>query len=207
MIYTNEMIESINLKKEKRKKIRKIIFFPILLIIIFFVLDTFFQKFIQKKSNIEFFGMKPFIIMTGSMEPNLNIGDMIISKKVSQGEIGVGDIITFSFNDGKDTITHRINDIIEKDGEKLYQTKGDNNNSPDSELVKFDNIVGKVNYQIRGVGKVMSYIFTGTGIIAIGLIILLHYTITNERKVKILAREEARKLYNTPKYRKKEESL
>ena len=81
MIYTNEMIESINLKKEKRKKIRKIIFFPILLIIIFFVLDTFFQKFIQKKSNIEFFGMKPFIIMTGSMEPNLNIGDMIISKK------------------------------------------------------------------------------------------------------------------------------
>ena len=64
-----------------------------------------------------------------------------------------------------------------------------------------------MNYQIRGVGKVMSYIFTGTGIIAIGLIILLHYTITNERKVKILAREEARKLYNTPKYRKKEESL
>ena len=208
MIYTNEIIEKINLKKEKRKKIRKIIFFPILLLIIFFVVDIFFQKFVQKKNNVEFFGIKPFIIMTGSMEPNLNVGDMIITKKVSsQDEIQIGDVVTYSLENGRDTVTHRVTDIVYEDGQKLYQTKGDNNNSPDSDLVKFENIIGKKFYNIPGLGMKISYIFTETGIIIMALIILIHYKISSDKTNKIIAREEARKLYNTPKYKEKEESV
>ena len=202
MIYTKEMIEKIYLKKEKRKKILKLFFLPIFIGIIFFVIDVFFQKFIQKEDNIDFFGIKPFIIMTGSMEPSLNIGDMIISKHISQNEIQIGDIITFCLEDGKETVTHRIIDITEQDGITFYQTKGDNNNSPDPELVKFENIVGKYDFKIKGVGNILSYIFTATGIIVIGLIMLLHYTISNERRIKVLAREEARRLYNIPRYKK-----
>lgn len=208
MIYTNEIIEKINLKKEKRKKIRKIIFYPILLLIIFFVVDIFFQKFVQKKNNVEFFGIKPFIIMTGSMEPNLNVGDMIITKKVSsQDEIQIGDVVTYSLENGRDTVTHRVTDIVYEDGQKLYQTKGDNNNSPDSDLVKFENIIGKKFYNIPGLGMKISYIFTETGIIIMALIILIHYKISSDKTNKIIAREEARKLYNTPKYKEKEESV
>lgn len=60
MIYTNEMIESINLKKEKRKKIRKIIFFPILLIIIFFVLIYIFPKIYTKEKQYRIFWNEAF---------------------------------------------------------------------------------------------------------------------------------------------------
>jgi len=208
MIYTNEIIKEINLKKEKRKKIRKIILLPILLLIIFFVVDVFFQKFIQKKSNIQFLGMKPFIVMTGSMEPNLKIGDMVIIKKISsQNEIQVGDIITYSLENGKDTVTHRVINIVKEDGNIFYQTKGDNNNSPDSNLVSFDKILGKKIYQIGEVGEKISYIFSETGIMIICLIILLHYTISNGKRMRIIAREEARRIYNIPKYNKKEESV
>ena len=206
MIYTNEMIKEINLKKERRKKIRKIIFLPILLLIIFFVVDVFFQKFIQKKRNIQFLGIKPFIVMTGSMEPDIKIGDMVIIKKtLSQKEIQVGDVITYSLENEKDTVTHRVINIVNQDGNIYYQTKGDNNNSPDSNLVSFDKVLGKKIYNISGVGKKITYIYTETGIMIICLIILLHYSISNGKRMRIIAREEARRLYNNPKYKKKEE--
>lgn len=207
MIYTKEMIEKINLRKEKRKKIINIVSFPLLIIMIFFVLNMFFQRYVQSKKNIDFFGMQSFIVITGSMEPNINIGDFIISKKVSQNELKVGDVITFRLSDEQDTITHRIINIIDKDEKKLYQTKGDNNDTPDKELIDYEKIVGRVSFRIPKIGKYISYVFTGTGITVIILIMLLHYTFTNERKIRILAREEARKLYNIPKYKKKEESV
>ena len=82
------------------------------------------------------------------MEPSLNIGDMIISKHISQNEIQIGDIITFCLEDGKETVTHRIIDITEQDGITFYQTKGDNNNSPDPELVKFATSIDSTILQV-----------------------------------------------------------
>lgn len=206
-IYTNEMIRKINEKKQKRKKIIKYFCLPFLAIIVVFIADILFQKFIQNRDNIEFFGYKPLIVMTGSMEPSINIGDMVIVKQTEQNNIQIGDVITYTVNNGKESVTHRVIEIIEKNGEKFYRTKGDNNNVADPDIVSYENVLGKVDFQIEGVGKIIAYIFTGTGLGAIALLVLMHYSISSDRRIRVIARQEARRLYNVPKYNKKEEAL
>jgi len=206
MIYTNEMIKNINLKKEKRKKIVKIIFFPVLLILIFFVLNIFFQKFVQKKNNINFFGVKPLIVMTGSMEPNYNIGDLIIVKEIAKENININDVITYSLENGKDTVTHRVVEIVNQDGETMYRTKGDNNNSADSELVKYSQVQGTIFLKIDKIGAFITKFITGAGIVTVLIIFAAVYMYSSKEDEKRLEREYARKMYNVPKY-KKEESI
>ena len=206
-IYTNDMINKINEKKNKRKKIIKYICLPFLTIIVVFIADILFQKFVQNKDNIDFLGYKPLMVMTGSMEPSINVGDMVIVKQTEEKDIQIGDIITYVVKNGKESVTHRVIEIIEKDGEKFYRTKGDNNNVADPDVVIYENILGKVDFQIEGIGKIIAYIFTGTGLGAIALLVLIHYSISSDRKIRAIARQEARRLYNVPKYNKREEAL
>ena len=83
-------------------------------------------------SNI--FGYTYFEIVSGSMSPTIEKGDMILVKLDT--EYKVGDIISFKDNDS--IITHRIIEINDNN----YVTKGDANNSPDNPITK-DKILGK----------------------------------------------------------------
>ena len=205
MIYTNDMISQFNKKKKNTKKIYRYITFPILIICIIFTIDVFFQKFILRKSNVSILGYSPLIVMTGSMEPEIKKGDIIFVKSISQENLKNGDIITYYIPEGEKTITHRIIDISEKNGKIFYKTQGDNNNTPDSNLVSYDQIIGTIKFKINGIGKLLVYIFTGTGLCAVIIIVLIAYSISNEKRIKIIAREEARRMFNTPKYQKKED--
>lgn len=113
-----------------------------LLVIILFI---FFIN--NKNSIIEKAPIRILVIKSNSMYPKLKINDIIIIKK--SNNYNVKDIITYS-TDNEVLITHRI----VKSCEGGFITKGDNNNSEDNELVKLENIKGKVilrinrNYQI-----------------------------------------------------------
>lgn len=76
------------------------------------------------------------IVVSGSMRPELEIGDIIIIKRCS--DYNVNDIITYEIDNY--LVTHRI---IEKDGEN-FVTKGDNNNVQDDNKVSLQNIKGKM---------------------------------------------------------------
>ena len=206
MIYTNQMIKTINLKKKKHRKIVKAFFFPFIVILVLFVSSIFIQKFLQKKNNIDFFGIKPFIVITGSMEPNYNIGDLVFAKEIKKDKININDVITYSLSNGKDTVTHRVVDIIDQDGEIMYKTKGDNNNSADFELVKFNQIQGTIIFKISKIGLIISKFVTGAGIIITLMVLAIAYFQSSKEDEKILLREYARKMHNVPKYQK-EESL
>ena len=84
------------------------------------------------------------------MEPTLNIGDVVI---VKNDEIKINDVI--SFRENMSVVTHRVVDIQKLDGEIKYQTKGDNNNSPDTSFVSKKNVEGKVVYKIEKIGKIL----------------------------------------------------
>ena len=85
---------------------------------------------INKSETPNFFGIKTFVIISGSMEPNLKISDIVIIKRCEQNELKENDII--SFRSGQSVITHRINKIIETENGVEYITKGDNNNTKDN---------------------------------------------------------------------------
>jgi len=100
------------------------------------------------------FPVYPSVIATGSMEPMIKPGDVILVDKVTSMEdinsLGQGDIIQFE-RDGV-LISHRIIETIEEDGLKSYRTKGDNNSGPDVDPVKPEQIKGKVVKVVPQIG-------------------------------------------------------
>lgn len=100
------------------------------------------------------FPIYPSAIATGSMEPMIYPGDVVIVDKVTTEEkleaLEVGDVI--QFKRGDILINHRIIDIVEEEGQKRYETKGDNNSSEDEELVKMEDIKGTILHVIPKIG-------------------------------------------------------
>ena len=199
-IYTNEMIKEKYARKNRKKKIIRIITTPVVVLILLLAIYTGYFKFIKKSNNISFFGYKQYIVMTGSMQPSYNIGDLIFEKEIAKEDIKLNDVITYSLESGQDTVTHRVIDIIEENGETYYQFKGDNNNSPDPDLVTYEQIQGKVIYKIDKLGSLIAEFVSGTGVILILIIFILSYMKTNRKEERRIAREDARSRYNKPKY-------
>ncbi len=84
-------------------------------------------------------------IQTGSMTPNIKIGDaVVVDKKCNKDELKEGDIVAYLNDDGM-IIVHRI---IKVNSDKTFITKGDYNNVADSEYVNKDQVQGKVKFKI-----------------------------------------------------------
>ncbi len=101
------------------------------------------------------FSFFPNVIVSGSMSPAIEIGDVVIVEKIHPEEaakkVKVGDVIQFRDEDIK--VTHRVIDIEEDDrGLPLFITQGDDNPGPDSDPVEADQFVGKVETVIPKVG-------------------------------------------------------
>lgn len=90
---------------------------------------------------------RPYAIVTGSMEPAIARGDLVLLEKVNPGEIEVGDIITF--REGRTPITHRVYSISE-DG--VIHTKGDANAQVDPYSIHASDVIGRVKYKIPHLG-------------------------------------------------------
>jgi signal peptidase len=79
-----------------------------------------------------FLPYQTFTVLTGSMEPVLPVGSIIVLVPAAAGELSVGDIITFQRPDRSDQmVTHRIVAIEDTPTGKAFVTKGDANNAPD----------------------------------------------------------------------------
>jgi signal peptidase len=92
-------------------------------------------------------GYKTLVVLSGSMEPAIHTGSVVVIKPVENYQ--VGDIITFgAISKTKPPTTHRIVEIKETDGVKTYLTKGDNNNAPDIKAVAKKEILGKVLFSV-----------------------------------------------------------
>lgn len=114
-----------------------------------------------------------YVVMSGSMLPQIKIKDIVVTKRVPEERLKVKDVITFISPDerlGGITITHRIKEKFYDDSIKgfYYRTKGDNNNIADPALVPYDNILGKVILKIPKLGYLQDILASkGTVIIVI----------------------------------------
>lgn len=109
-------------------------------------------------SNVGLFGYKFYNVLTGSMSPTINPGSLTIVKKMDSNEIKEGDIITFKGSSTSNLTTHRVVEVIDKNNNIKFQTKGDANDVLDPMLVDEGLLVGKVILDIPYMGKVMSFI-------------------------------------------------
>ncbi len=99
------------------------------------------------------FGFKPTVLVSGSMQPALDVGDIVLVKKVNPQAIREGDIIKFKESEGTSVI-HRVVAINNEEGQRTFQTKGDANSEPDRDPVYEYQIEGRVIYTIPKLGWV-----------------------------------------------------
>ena len=116
------------------------------------------------------FGIVPYVVLSGSMEPSIETGSVcFINKHAKFENIKEKDVIAFKMNDGT-LVTHRAIEI----NDSGIVTKGDNNKDADRNIVTNSNFVGKNLFWIPKVGYVIKAFQTATGrIIAVALILLL----------------------------------
>lgn len=101
-------------------------------------------------------GCRVFNIVSGSMEPEYSVGDLIYVQEVDPATIKPGDVITFVLNEDLVVATHRV---VRVDAEKqrLY-TKGDANDTEDGAPVHYKNVIGIPRFAIPGLGYVSDFI-------------------------------------------------
>ena len=91
------------------------------------------------------------IVVSQSMEPEINKGDIIYVKEVDTEDLKIGDIIIFMPENTNFTITHRIVEINFE--ERYLYTKGDQNIQQEKSKVKFDDVMGVYVYKIPYIGN------------------------------------------------------
>ncbi len=112
--------------------------------------------------NKSLFGYRYYTILTPSMQPAYNVGDMIFVKVGDTDNIKEGDVITFNpSSDSGAYLTHRVTEKItnyEGSGVTCFRTKGDANDSNDSFLIDEDRVIGKVGFRIVKLGYIIRFI-------------------------------------------------
>lgn len=171
----------------KRKNLTNIL---LGLAIIFFFLSVYFVLTAKNRNDVFFFNYKPFIITTGSMEPEYPVNSLVIIQKDDPNNVKVGDPIAFHSDAISGQIAfHRVVDIT-NDG---FVTKGDNNSQIDDRIVTFDNFVGKKVFMTTFTVWLFSTFTSPTKVIftiiiplvaIILILIALRLVLTNRKKVR-----------------------
>lgn len=193
--YKNVIIKLDFVEREgKMQKIKKaisiiviLILIPILLISIVILVDSH----THPNEVPSFFGWKPFIVLSGSMETQISAGDIVVVKEIDKNELKKGDII--AFKDGNIVITHRIDEVTEIDGKTQYITKGDNNNTQDIGYVSPEQIEGVFKFKVSRLGNLAMFIQTPLGMIVclsipIIIIILLQTADSKKEKEELISK-------------------
>ncbi len=129
------------------------------------------------------------------------IDDVIIVKECDIRKLKNDDIITFTKEER--TISHRIIKIVEKEKDRAFVTKGDNNEINDEGYVSSNQIYGKVIFSIPKVGKFVEYIQNQKGFIQVSIIVIIIFILicmSDERKNR---RKMTRRKYEIKKEREK----
>lgn len=154
-----------------KKILYYILFLVIVLPFLIFNLTLIIKSKLYPDKIADFMGYKPFIVMSGSMETTINIGDLVIVKKVNSSSIHIGDII--AFKNGNIVISHRVKEVINDSWIYKFKTKGDNNNVADDFIVSSDAIEGIFVNKIPGLGSILLFLGKPIGLLMVILVIII----------------------------------
>ena len=110
-------------------------------------------------------GFKPVVVLSGSMEPALHVGDVAVLRPVDPDRLKVGDVITYRA--AGHLTTHRVIRIEEGQSGRAFYTKGDANKTADGAPVHSDSIVAMVFYSVPRLGFLVTFANSTAGILAL----------------------------------------
>lgn len=178
------------------KRVLTIFVTTLLIIIAAYNLYNFIELKILKKDLATINGYATLEVVSGSMEPTIKIGDMIvIDTKVK--EYKENDIITF-YDENNSFVTHRI---IEIDNEKII-TQGDANNTKDSPITN-DKVVGKYVKKINGLGFVLKALKNPVALIMIMVVgVLACIFVSTDKEGNVILTDDEKEFMEFKEYKK-----
>ena len=127
---------------------------------------------LNQDPNKIFLGFRAYNVLSGSMEPELSKGDLVIVKAVPTEDLQTGDIVTYYPTDEVGTtVTHRVVNTLMKDGQVLVETKGDAVDQADP-IFPGDAVIGVVVFHIPLLGAAVAWIQTHLAL-SIGVVVLV----------------------------------
>lgn len=119
------------------------------------------------------FGVRPYVVVSGSMEPEMPVGSLALARAVPAAKVVPGDVVTVPRTSGGGVVTHRVVSVdTDENGAVLLTLKGDANltNDPDEYRVA---TVGMNLFAVPGLGYVAGGLRTPFGLISIGIVVLV----------------------------------
>ena len=114
-------------------------------------------------------GLRLYVVHTGSMEPTLMPGDVVVDRPL-QGRPRTGEIITFRHSDqATDVVTHRVAAVWPGG---LIKTKGDANRTADSWQIRPDQVQGRVVLHIPALGYLLVFLRRPSGVATLAMAII-----------------------------------
>jgi len=163
---------------KKKGRVINILFFIVVFMMLFYIaINTFFPD-----QSINYLGFKSYVVISPSMEPDINVNDLVVVVKVKEESLEVGDVISFytylptsrvdEFGDRvylKSVVTHYLAAINDDGTDITYKTHRAgvaddayddwNDIHGDPTDLNFEDIIGEVSYTIPKVGVILK-VFT-----------------------------------------------
>jgi signal peptidase len=116
------------------------------------------------------FGGTSLTVLSGSMEPAIHTGDVVVGRPIAASEARAGEVITFREPDSNRLVTHRLRRIRLRNGIAAMVTKGDANNAPERWRIPVGGRVSRVLYRVPRLGY--ARVFAGSPLGRLLLLVL-----------------------------------
>ena len=169
-----------------KKTIRIVLLIALILVLLLAVLIVL-GAVLRDEMLLSPWGTGFFVIASGSMEPNIPSGSIVLVTAVAQEEIAVGDVLTFFSTSKTEVITHRVVAVSGGGEDYFVTTRGDANNTDDRPL-SYDRVIGRVSYIVPGSSFIIVLLgnatYAGIAIIGVGVVLFLSGVLVSVKKRK-----------------------
>lgn len=128
-------------------------------------------------------GGRPLTVMSGSMEPTIMTGDVVVALPIAPLEARPGDIISFNDPNRGVLVTHRVRSVRRSGAKVNFVTKGDANNATERWAVGADGDIARAVLRVPKLGRAMSFARTRTGLLVLVLVPLALLAVVEIRAI------------------------
>lgn len=111
-------------------------------------------------------GLRPLVVRSGSMEPTIPTGGMVLVRAIPASDIAVGDVVAVDRPDNT-RVTHRVLDVVHQTGVAQLTLKGDANKEPDPLPVVVEQ-AEKVMVSVPSIGRISAFFASAKGGFVLG---------------------------------------
>ncbi len=102
------------------------------------------------------FGCRSLVVMSGSMEPGIATGSVVVVKRIPAAEMAVGDVVSFHSPESGRTLTHRVQAVAAGEAAIEVETRGDANTGTESWAIEPTGTVGRLVFRVPYLGYLLA---------------------------------------------------